>query len=498
MDAIQRVPVAAMDPHRFRSVLPPPEFAALVNLIERSAAVLSGRVVWNVNSTARGGGVVELLRPLLGYSRGSGVDARWLVIGGDPAFFSVTKRLHNHLHGTEGDGGQLGAPERRTYDQVLAVHAGALAKLVQPRDIVILHDPQTAGLVSPLHGTGATVIWRCHVGVDSSNRIAREAWNFLLPYLGDADACIFSRAAFVWAGLPASKLAVIQPSIDVFSPKNAELAGDRVLAILNRVGVLAHRSPGPPAFTRSDGTTGRVGCRAGMLQAEPLSPGDPVVAQISRWDALKDPLGVLRGFAARVAPHSPAHLLLAGPAPAAVADDPEGADIFSAVCEAWHGLPNGLRDRVHLAALPMDDVDENAAVVNALQRHATIVVQKSIAEGFGLTVAEAMWKSRPVVASRIGGIQDQIVDGESGTLISDPSDPVEFGAAILGLLGDPSRAARFGSAAHERVRTHFLGPRHLACYFELIEHLITGAGIPPTLAPDQPGPPEPDRLRAIS
>ncbi len=176
-----------------------------------------------------------------------------------------------------------------------------------------------------------------------------------------------------------------------------------------------------------------------------------------------------------VADHTDAHLLLAGPATDSVADDPEGASVFAAVRAAWHAAPTDARRRVHLAALPMDDAEENAAIVNALQRHADVIVQKSLAEGFGLTVAEAMWKERPVVASRIGGIQDQIGDGESGVLISDPRDLVEFGAAVLGLLNEPERAQRIGAAARARVRAHFLGPHHFGRYFELIQRLQAGA-----------------------
>ena len=208
-----------------------------------------------------------------------------------------------------------------------------------------------------------------------------------------------------------------------------------------------------------------------MLEVAPPSATTPIVAQVSRWDRLKDPLGVIRAFAEHVASAADCHLVLAGPATDAVADDPEGAGVLAAVSEAWHGLGEAARQRVHVASLPMVDVEENAAIVNALQHHAAVVVQKSLAEGFGLTVAEAMWKQRPVVASRIGGIQDQIIDGESGVLISDPHDLPAFGAAIVELLADRDEAARIGRAARLRVRDRFLGPRQLRAYLELIESL---------------------------
>jgi trehalose synthase len=475
MPLVEHVPVVALDPHRFQSVLAAQQYEELLELIDAGSRALHGRVVWNVNSTACGGGVVELLRPLLGYSRGGAVDARWAVISGDPEFFTITKRLHNRLHGFRGDPGLLGAAEHRTYERTLAANAGELIPLIQPGDIVILHDPQTAGLVEPISRTGATLIWRCHVGRDHVNAAAREAWTFLRPYVARADAFVFSRAAFVWDGLPEERIAVIPPSIDAFSPKNAEQTPAQSRAILDAAGIVPAPRHGDATFTRWDGSPGRVDRRAAMVEEESLSPDDRVVMQVSRWDRLKDPIGVLRAFARDIAPRTDAHLLLVGPAIGSVADDPEGAVVLDSVRHAWGALPVETRRRAHLASLPMDDSAENAAVVNALQRHADVVVQKSLAEGFGLTVAEAMWKSRPVVASRIGGIEDQIIDGESGLLVSDPRDLASFANAVLGFLANPDAATRIGAAARERIRQHFLAPQHLARYFDLIQRTSSAA-----------------------
>jgi trehalose synthase len=472
MPHIEEVPIASMDPRRFESVLEPADYQELVDLIRRGTEVLRGRVIWNVNSTARGGGVVEMLRPLLGYSRGGGLDARWVVIGGDQEFFKVTKRLHNHLHGFDGDGGGLGLAEAATYEKTLGDDAPELVGLIHAQDVVILHDPQTAGLVEAVKRTGATVIWRCHIGLDQADDLAREAWDFLRRYVAEADAYVFSRNAYAWEGLDPERVAVIQPSIDVFSPKNAHQSQQDSQAVLARCGLIVDRVGGEATFTRSDGSPGRVDRRAELVQQESLTPENKVIAQVSRWDALKDPLGVLKGFAEHVAQHVPAHLLLAGPSTASVADDPEGAATFANVRNAWRDLPDHVRARVHLASLPMDDADENAAMVNAVQRHAAIVVQKSLAEGFGLTVAEAMWKERPVVATRIGGIQDQVVDGESGVLISDPHDLEQFGAAVVALIRQPERGQAIGAAAHARVRQNFLGPHHHRRSFDLISRLI--------------------------
>jgi trehalose synthase len=213
-----------------------------------------------------------------------------------------------------------------------------------------------------------------------------------------------------------------------------------------------------------------------MLEDEPLEQDVPVVMQVSRWDQLKDPLGVLGAFAGHVATNGGAHLMLVGPSTAAVADDPEGAQVLDQVRSAWHELPAAVRRRVHLCSLPMEDVEENAAIVNALQRHAGVVVQKSLAEGFGLTVAEAMWKQRPVVASRIGGIRDQIEHGRSGVLLSDPRDLEQVGSAIRGLLDDAERAQEIGLAAQLRVQQQFLGPHHLGRYFEVMQRVASKRG----------------------
>jgi trehalose synthase len=196
-----------------------------------------------------------------------------------------------------------------------------------------------------------------------------------------------------------------------------------------------------------------------------------LVTQVSRWDSLKDPIGVMEGLVTQTGHATDAHLVLAGPEPSSISDDPEGATVLHACIARWQGLAPDVRSRIHLALLPMEDAEENAAIVNALQRWSSVVVQKSLAEGFGLTVAEAMWKGRPVVASRVGGIQDQIVDGKSGLLV-DPTDIAAFGATVRELMLDGERRERIGAAAQERVRDEFLGVRHLTEYVDLFERVI--------------------------
>lgn len=469
--SVRQVQIEPTDPARFAPVLED-RWPAFEEAISKAREIFSDRVVWNVNSTATGGGVAEMLRPLVGYIRGAGIDARWAVIGGDQDFFLVTKRLHNRLHGVPGDGGSLDEGEKAVYAESLDSQGRDLAELISPGDVVILHDPQTAGLVSAMKDAGALVVWRCHVGLDTPNEHAREAWAFLRPWVSPADAYVFSREVFAWDDLDRDKIAIIPPSIDVFSPKNADMDGDDVGSIIGAAGLVASKPNGAARFRRSDGTDGSIEHRARFEGAGPPPEDARLVVQISRWDRLKDPAGVIKGFADHVAQEHDAHLLLAGPSVEGVADDPEGAQTLQEVAEVWEGLDGPVRERVHLAILPMDDEDENAAIVNALQRRADVVVQKSLAEGFGLTVAEAMWKARPVVASRIGGIQDQIDHGRTGLLVDDPSDLAAFGAAVSEFLSDPTKAINVGRAAHDSVRDRFLGPRHLMRYLDLIEKLL--------------------------
>ncbi len=468
--AVQAVPLL----ERFEPLLDPEAFSLLRDAAEAGRELLRGRTVWNVNSTATGGGVAEMLAPLVAYGRGAGIDVRWLVIGGDAEFFRITKRIHNRLHAVEGDGGDLGDAERAHYDRVMRANCDELTAVVHEGDIVLLHDPQTAGLVEPLQRLGALVIWRCHVGVDQRNDLAEQAWDFLRPMVEPADAIIMSRKEFAPDWL-AERVHVVPPSIDPFSAKNEDMDRPTVRSVLAHVGVISGDPDHAVAYTRRDGSPGRVDHVADIVRAGPVpGPDSPLVVQVSRWDRLKDMAGVMLGFAEHVDGGGDAHLVLAGPNVTGVADDPEGAEVLQECIEAWRTLPHAARARIQLVCLPMADVEENAAIVNALQRHAAVVVQKSLAEGFGLTVAEAMWKGRPVVASAIGGIRDQVVHGETGILLDDPTDLAAFGRAVTELLADPERADRMGAAARQRVLERFIAPRHLIQYGEIFAALLAG------------------------
>jgi trehalose synthase len=461
----------------FAELVEPARLAALEQTAHEITALLGGRRVWNVNSTAAGGGVAEMLRSLLRYSRGLGIDARWLVLDGPPEFFRITKRIHNALHGDAGDGSPLGDAEAALYEQVSAANAAELDGFVRRNDVVLCHDPQTAGLVPHLVERGAIVVWRCHIGHESWGGELERGWAFLRKYVEVAPVVVFTRWAYAPRWLPQARILVLAPTIDPFSAKNLPLDAANVRAILGAVDLVAAnggRPAGAPFFVRDDGSVGQVEHRAVVLRTgKPPTVDCPLVVQVSRWDRMKDPIGVLEGFACCLAEsHHHAELVLAGPEIRGVADDPEGPMVFRDVARAWQQLPDPIRRRVHLAQLPMTDSEENASIVNALQRHAAVVVQKSLQEGFGLTVTEAMWKRRPVVASAVGGIRDQIQDGIDGLLLRRPSDLHELGDTLRRVLEDPALAQRLGEAGYRRVRDRSLSIASLENWGALLKSLL--------------------------
>lgn len=468
MAQLREVQVGAEQLERFDTVIGPERTERFVAAAAAARQELDGRTVWNVNSTASGGGVAEMLGVLLSYARGAGIDARWIVIEGTPDFFDVTKRLHNLLHGTTVP--TLDDAAREVYEQVARDNGDALAEVVRPGDIVLLHDPQAAGMVGRMTEVGALVVWRAHIGTDEPNAHVEAAWSFLRPYLEAAHGFVFSREEHVHPWMPESSVTIVPPSIDPFAPKNQELRPEVVRAILGSCGLLPLDGR-TPRFHRRDGSPGTVVRAATLVRGDTIPDPDlPTVVQVSRWDRLKDMAGVMEGFAHHIA--APTELVLAGPSVEGVTDDPEGAEVLAECVEFYDRLPARIQARIRLVTLPMEDVDENAAMVNAIQRHAAVVVQKSLQEGFGLTVSEALLKQRAVVASRVGGIQDQIEDGRHGLLLEDPSDLAAMGVAVTRLIGDGELRRELGAAGRERVLDRFVGDRHLIQYAELFGSLL--------------------------
>jgi len=368
---------------------------------------LSGKVLQNINSTFTGGGVAEILTRMVPLLNQLGVDAQWTTIKGYKDFFDVTKKFHNALHGRNED------ISSEDFSLFMDVSKKNIEGLKFQGDIFFIHDPQPVALIAKKKELGGKWIWRCHIDVSNPDK---RVWEFVRNFVADYDASVFSAPNFSQQ-LPIRQF-LISPSIDPLSDKNKELPSETIDSVLNKYG---------------------------------LDKDKPIIAQISRFDYLKDPLGVIQAF--EMARKSiDCQLVLAG---GTATDDPESEKVLEEVRERASGNPD-----IHILLIP----PESDMEINALQQAATIILQKSIKEGFGLTVTEALWKGKPVVASAVGGIQLQVKNKLTGLLCHS----VEGAAyAIKRLLGNPEYADWLGKNAREHVRQNFLITRHLKDYMLL-------------------------------
>ncbi len=388
-----------------------------ISQLKQLAQDLAGARVVHVNSTRAGGGVAEILQWLIPLMNDLGLNASREVIEGYSEFFNVTKTFHNGLQGSP-----VALPQSmiETYEQTLAENADRLRSTLEKADFVFIHDPQPAFLLDLCPNRKGKWIWRCHIDVSHPNR---KVWNYLKRIVSGYDASIFSMPHF------AQRLDhpqfIIAPSIDPLSEKNCELTQQEINTTLDRFSI---------------------------------SKELPILTQISRFDRFKDPIGVINAFN-MLNSSVDAQLVLAG---GGATDDPEGAAMFEEVQDAARG-----NDRIFLLLLP-----SNAhRTINALQRASIIVIQKSLQEGFGLTVTEAMWKSKPVIGGNVGGIRLQVCNHQTGFLVDTPE-----GAAlrIRELLRQPKKIETMGKTAKEFVTYNFLLTRHLREYLTLMLGLRRG------------------------
>ena len=374
---------------------------------------LKGRRIITINSTAIGGGVAEILNRMVPLSRELGVDIHWDVIKGGEEFYGVTKRMHNALHGKT----ETFSPH--DFEVFRETTQRNLADLNLDADIVFIHDPQPAGLIEARRAAHSRWLWRCHIDLSAPQA---DVWQFLADYVSRYDAAVFSAPQFA-ANLDLPQ-AMITPSIDPLSDKNRDLSDAEIDQVFERLKI----------------------------------PRDkPIVTQVSRFDRLKDPVGVVAAF--RLAQrYNDCRLVLAG---GGASDDPEGAEVLASVHAAANGDPD-----IHVLELPPTANIE----INAIQRGSTVILQKSLKEGFGLTVSEALWKAKPVIAGAVGGIPLQVTHRYSGIL----THTIEGTAFwIKQLLNSPDYARRLGENGREHVRTNFLLTRHLRDYlllFLFLEH----------------------------
>ncbi|HEX15861.1 MAG: glycosyl transferase family 1 [Deltaproteobacteria bacterium] len=384
----------------------------VIEHLRQLARLLKGIKVVHVNSTRTGGGVAEILGRLVPLMNELGIEASWLVIEGDEDFFRCTKSFHNALQGTP-----VGLSESalRHYEAVNAENASAFRRVLEDADVVIIHDPQPAAMLSFCPGRKGKWIWRCHIDI---SRPWRPLWKYLRKFVMQYDASIFSIAQFAQP-LP-HPLYIIPPSIDPLSEKNRELTETEVKEVYNGFGI---------------------------------DLGRPVTLQVSRFDRFKDPLGVIQAYRLAKKFIPPLQLVLAG---GGAADDPEGEAVLEEVRLAARDDPD-----IHVLYLP----PEADRTINALQRGAEVVLQKSLREGFGLTVTEAMWKGKPVIGGDTGGIKLQVINHHTGFRVNTPE-----GAAlrIRYLLHHREILSAMGRKARQFVRENFLITRHLRDYLTLM------------------------------
>ncbi len=459
---------------------------AMQNAVTDDVDALDGRTVWMVNSTASGGGVAEMMPKLVSLFRALGVEAKWAVIDVDePVFFEFTKGIHNLLHGA-GDP-ELVDHERSIYEATSRSVADELADRIGPDDVLVVHDPQPlAAGAMVVEELDVPAVWRCHIGSEERSEKSRTAWEFLEPWIRDYDRTVFTLPAYVPDFL-ATEADIIPPAIDPFSAKNRRLKPQEVAMVLARADLIDTDHPVEPF----DQPARRLQDDGSFAPA--TEPGDigllfrPTVCQISRWDSLKGFVPLLRGFAelkrdARSADESTrsddhreriddARLLLVGPDPSSVADDPEGREALENLEEEWLSLDPELREDTAVIVMPPDQ-HESALVINALQRCSTVVAQNSLQEGFGLTVTEAMWKRAVLMGSDTGGITAQIRDGKDGRLVPDSGDPASVAETLDSVLESSDQWNDWSYSAQRRVTDDYLVFEQVSRWLETLGGLV--------------------------
>jgi trehalose synthase len=391
----------------------------LMEEIRRLAEPLAGKRLLHVSATAFGGGVAEINYALVPLMRDAGLDAEWRIIAGGDEFFAVTKTIHNAL---QGDASGLSQTQEEVFRRYQALNA---EEFEDDYDFVVIHDPQPAGLIEHFPHSSASWLWRCHIDLSQPNQ---EVLAFLLPWLGRYDGAIFHMPEYVpkARGMPPGY--IWPPAIDPLTPKNMALSPEDAAYIVDQFGIDVDR---------------------------------PLLTQVSRFDPWKDPLGVIDAYRLVKGERPDVQLALVG---SMAHDDPEGWDYYNRTVTYAAGDPD-----VYI----LSNLNNIGSVeVNAFQVHSSAVIQKSTREGFGLTITEALWKTRPTVASRVGGIVAQIQDGETGWLV-DPHAPKQCAEACLEILADPAAARARALHGKEFVRRNFLMPRLLRDWLVLL-NLLSG------------------------
>jgi len=421
---------------------------------------------------------------LIPLMRELGFSVNWAVIQTeDQEFFSLTKRLHNLIHGDAAAGLEFNQRHRDVFEAVNRANAESLAEHIGRHDILIVHDPQPLPLGKILHEEmKLNPIWRCHIGLDTHTEATSAAWRFLRPYLDSYHHALFSAPEYIPSFL-AGRSSILHPAIDPLSHKNRNLSVTKTVGILCNAGLQKAHEPVP-----TSNYTHRV--RRLMPDGSYSVPGEfgllfrPIILQVSRWDRLKGWSPLLEGFVRMkrrvqdgIAQNQRirnrrrlelSRLVLAGPDPESIQDDPEGVAVFEKLRKHYMRLDPAMQQDIAILMLPMASRKENALIVNALQRCASVIVQNSLQEGFGLTVTEAMWKRIAVLGSHACGIRQQIRDGIDGRLTHDPNNPDEIASQLFELVVDPAQRNLLGRRAQRRVHESFLVFSQISRYIRIL------------------------------
>lgn len=445
---------------------------------------IKGRTIWMINSTAIGGGVAEMLPSQMRILRELGVSIEWLVIEAtDPKFFDLTKRIHNAIHGS-GDG-KFTEEDRQVYEAVNQQNLQKALEFINDGDIVVVHDPQPMPLAAMIKKQkDVPIIWRCHIGLEEDTEITDAVWNFLSPYTDDYDHFIFSIPSYVPGPLK-EKTSIIPPAIDPLSHKNRSLQMHKSIGILYQAGiiddhkaVLYNRYNYLARRVTADGSFGGVNTPQSLHLIY-----RPMVTQISRWDRLKGFKELMQAFIkmkkdnlANGDPNSLAYkrikmtlLVLGGPDPAFVSDDPEGEAVLQELIEQYQDMDKDMQNDIAILLLPMDNAKENALIVNALQRSSSIVVQNSIQEGFGLTATEAMWKKKPMLVSGAAGLKFQVEHLKTGIVNEDPTDIPKLATTLYEMLNSPKERDKWSFNGQIRVIQNFTLFSQLLSWLKVFE-----------------------------
>ncbi len=444
---------------------------------------LQGRTIWMINSTAIGGGVAEMLPSQMRILRELGISIEWLVIEAkENAFFDITKRIHNAIHGS--GNGIFTKEDQEIYERVNRNNLSKALELIQDGDIVVVHDPQPMPLAAMIKKEKkVSIIWRCHIGLEEDTDITDAVWEFLKPYTNDYDHFVFSLPSYVPKPLK-KKTSIIPPAIDPLSHKNRELQLHKCIGILYQSGVLDdhkailyHRYNHLVRKVMPDGSFDVLDADVNLDLIY-----RPIITEISRWDRLKGFKELMDAFIKMKLdnrkngdPESLDYkriemtlLVMGGPDPAFVSDDPEGQEVLQELTEAYKKVDKSMQNDIAILLLPLDNPKENALIVNALQRTSSIIVQNSIQEGFGLTATEAMWKRKPVLVSGAAGLKFQVVHNKTGQINEDPTDIDKLAKTMEYMLNHPKQRDRWGFNGQLRVIQNFTLFSQLIAWLEVL------------------------------